>query len=85
MMDYEQPAWRVYPNPATSKATLELERSPRETRVVVRDALGREVLRQRVSDYYTTLDLAALGSGVYHLELLASGKRMGAQRLVVQR
>jgi len=75
----------LYPNPASATATLELEEVPRDAQVVLRDALGRVVWWQRVSDQYTTLQLQALPDGLYHLQLVAGNKRVAHQRIVVQR
>jgi len=60
---------QVYPNPSNGTVTLQLERLPRDATLVVRDALGREEQRRKVTDHYTTLDLHRASSGVYLLEL----------------
>ncbi|MBL0128620.1 MAG: T9SS type A sorting domain-containing protein [Flavobacteriales bacterium] len=75
---------RVYPNPNSGYVTLELEQVPNDAQLVVRDALGRVVQRQRVQDHYTTLELQHVGNGIYHIELYRAGERLVAQRLVVQ-
>ena len=70
---------------------------PRNGQLVLRDALGREVLRQRVAGYHHTVPLQGLGYGLYLLELWENGEparqvlsaygvaggRRAAQRLVV--
>ena len=71
---------RVYPNPASTTATFELETVPPNAQVVLRDVLGREVQRQRVQDHYTTLNLAQ--AGVYMVELWSGGERLSAQRVL---
>jgi len=75
-------AFSVFPNPVTTTATVEMERMPPGTLLVLRDALGREVLRQRVTDHYTTLTLER--SGVYLLELWDGVGRLATQRIVVE-
>jgi uncharacterized delta-60 repeat protein len=75
----------LYPNPSSGSATLQLEHVPPDAQLVLRDALGREVLRRRVSDHYTSLQLNAFTDGLYAVELLSNGERMGTQRLVLQR
>jgi len=57
---------------------------PGAATLVVRDALGRKAMVQRVNGYTNTLSLHGLGEGVYILELLEQGERIGTQRLVVQ-
>jgi len=75
----------LYPNPSSGSATLQLEHVPQDAQLVLRDALGREVLCQRVSGHYTSLQLNAFTDGLYAVELLSNGERMGTQRLVLQR
>jgi uncharacterized delta-60 repeat protein len=82
--EHEAVSFSLYPNPATTYATVELEAMPRNGQLVLRDALGREVLRQRVAGYHNTVPLQGLGKGVYLLELWEEGERRVAQRLVVQ-
>lgn len=78
-------AFSLYPNPATTFATLQVEQLPVSAELVMRDVLGRLVRRQRVLSHYTDLELQDLRTGVFMIELLANGKRIGATRLVVQR
>jgi hypothetical protein len=80
----EGPGVRVYPNPATTYATVALETMPRNGQLVLRDALGREVLRQRVAGYHNTVPLQGLDGGVYLLEVWDAAQRVAEQRLVVQ-
>ncbi len=74
----------LYPNPTSSTATLQLETLPRSATLVVRDAMGRELQRRRISDHYTTLDLHATGSGVYTVEVWDTNGRVATERLVVE-
>jgi len=77
--------WSVYPNPTSGAVTLALDALPRNATIVVRDALGRGVLHRTLRDHYTTLDLQALGNGIYSMELYSDHERVGTQRVVVQR
>lgn len=63
---------------------VELEELPSSAVLIVRDALGRERLRQPVRSHSTTLYLHTLSDGIYILELLTPHKRVATQRLVVQ-
>jgi len=78
----EHALFSLYPNPASGSATLQLEHVPRNAQLMVRDALGREVQRQRVRSTTTTLSMER--SGVYVVELWGNGERIATQRLVVQ-
>jgi len=77
-----RPGFSLYPNPSSGNVTLRLEHVPRDAQLVLRDALSRVVLRQRLSDHYTTLALAQ--SGVYLLELWDGDRRIATQRVVVE-
>ncbi len=62
---------RVYPNPVRDQVTIELEASG-TVQYRVLDALGREVLHGSVAaggSLRHSIDIAALGTGVYHLEV----------------
>jgi len=76
------PSFSLYPNPSGGSATLQLEQVPQDAQLVLRDALGREVLRQRVSNHFTTLSVQR--SGVYVVELWGNGERVSTQRWVVE-
>ena len=76
------PVFSLYPNPSSGNVTLELERVPGNALLVVRDALGKEVRRQRVTDHYTLLSLSK--SGMYVVELWDGTSRLAAKRIVVE-
>lgn len=62
---------RTYPNPVRDQVTIELEASG-TVQYRVLDALGREALHGSVAGSGTlrhSIDIAALGIGVYHLEV----------------
>lgn len=82
--EHAAPALRLYPNPAGATATLELEPLPRAAHAVLRDALGRVVLQQHLTDRTTTLELQTLPDGCYTLEVHAADRPVVRQRLIVQ-
>jgi len=82
--EHEALSFLLYPNPASTHATMEVEVIPLNGQLVLRDAMGREVLRQRVAGYQNNVELKGLAAGVYLLELLEDGVRKGAQRMVIQ-
>ena len=65
--------------------TLRLEALPANAELVLRDALGRTVLRQRIATHYTTVPVHELPPGCYSAELLAHGQRTARHTVVVQR
>ncbi|MCB2376422.1 T9SS type A sorting domain-containing protein [Hymenobacter sp. BT635] len=74
-------ALSVYPNPATTTATIE---TPRPTRLAVLDVLGRRVRTAATLSQQHTLDLRGLAPGVYLVRAEAANGQTGVQRLVVQ-
>jgi uncharacterized delta-60 repeat protein len=79
------PGMRLYPVPASTHLTLEMEEVARDVELVLSDALGREVMRQSFAAHSTTVSIAHLGTGLYHAELLRHGERTLTQRLLVAR
>ncbi|HRW90124.1 MAG TPA: T9SS type A sorting domain-containing protein, partial [Flavobacteriales bacterium] len=75
---------QLWPNPVSGTCMVELEELPPSAVLIVRDALGRERLRQPVRSHSTTLDLHTLSDGLYFLELRTGNERLAVQRLVVQ-
>ncbi|MCB2406826.1 T9SS type A sorting domain-containing protein [Hymenobacter lucidus] len=71
----------VYPNPATTTAIVE---TPRPTRLVVLDMMGRRVRAEAALRQRHTLDLQNLAAGVYLVRAEAANGETGVQRLVVQ-
>ena len=82
--EQEQCAFKLSPNPASGVINLDLDKLPVDGELVLRDAPGREMMRRRLTSHYTTLELGTLNAGVYLVELFSEGKRIGAQRLVVE-
>ncbi|MBX2980009.1 MAG: T9SS type A sorting domain-containing protein [Flavobacteriales bacterium] len=82
--EQEQLRLEVFPNPASTQLTVQLEHQLPGAVLLLRDALGREVLQQRVAGHYNTLAVQGLAPGVYLLELWGDGRRMAKQRVVVE-
>jgi hypothetical protein len=82
----QAPAITLYPNPATGLFTVTLPNKLRVNALVVRDAVGRDVLRRRMGPATGTLtiDLSGMPEGIYAVEVRGDGWR-DVQRLVVQR
>ncbi len=82
--ELEQLRMEVYPNPASTYVVVELQEPLAHGVLVLRDALGRAVLQQRVVGYYNTMNTNGLGNGVYLIELWSNGERRATRKLVVQ-
>jgi len=84
MAERQRISFTLYPNPASTQLTVQVEQLPAQSEWVLRDALGRVALRERVTSYQHTLGLQGLGSGVYLLELCSKGQRLASERVVVE-
>ncbi|MCU0319401.1 MAG: hypothetical protein MUE88_04925, partial [Flavobacteriales bacterium] len=82
------PMLAVQPNPATTWATftITLDHEPVNAMVVVRDAQGRITHQELVNGPEVQLvwDTRQMAQGLYSVELLEDGKRLQAERLIVQ-
>jgi hypothetical protein len=78
---------RVYPNPASSQVVVEIPAlQARNAELVLKDAMGRVVLRRNISGQQGQVVLAveSLAEGLYLLEVLQDGQRTQVEKLVVQ-
>ena len=77
--------FRVFPNPAQARATVQLPAGPFPATLTLLDALGRAVRTQTVDAGASsaTLDLAGLAPGLYAVRVQA-GAATATQRLVVE-
>jgi uncharacterized delta-60 repeat protein len=80
----ERITFKLYPNPASTQLTVELEQLPAQGELLLRDALGREMLRERIAGHYPTLSVQQLPAGLYLLEVWSKGQRVGSERVVVE-
>jgi hypothetical protein len=74
----------IYPNPATTNLTIE-SRTPL-AQVWVRDVAGRRVITQTLKQVQgdTRIDVSALPSGIYLLEVLTQNGQRSVQKVVVE-
>jgi hypothetical protein len=80
------PQLSVYPNPTTNWEAMDYDLMcvPDRAMIVLRDALGREMLRERIAGHYPTLSVQQLPAGLYLLELWSKGQWVGSERVVVE-
>lgn len=74
----------VAPNPTNGDVRITFPDLASGKELSLIDALGREVLRERVSGGTHTLDVGALPIGTYAIHLRTEDGRNGSQRLTVQ-
>lgn len=75
--------YSIAPNPATSNLTVNLETAEAVTFLVI-NQVGQNVLTQESSDVRTTLNIAALPTGVYFLAVVNEEGVMRTKRFVKQ-
>ncbi|MBL4754869.1 MAG: T9SS type A sorting domain-containing protein [Flavobacteriales bacterium] len=81
---------KIYPNPASSMATIEIGELPTEATLSIYDITGRELKSYAIQNQSTlTINTKELGSGLYFLRLSAlggkqEGRILGSGKLVVE-
>ena len=75
----------VYPNPATTQATLQVEGLTQDAKVVISDLQGRILSQGEIKASATTytLDLSNLASGVYYIRIVTDAA-ISTQKLIVE-
>jgi hypothetical protein len=69
--------YKIYPNPATTQLTIEVDAEAAIEEIALIDDMGRMVLRQTLENQgKNTLDISAFPSGMYVIQLLGSTKRI---------
>ncbi|NVN95702.1 MAG: T9SS type A sorting domain-containing protein [Bacteroidetes bacterium] len=68
----------IYPNPATSKLTINLQQltSLQNTTVSIYDVQGKLLLQQNITQPQTELNIAPLAKGIYILKVNNDTKSM---------
>jgi len=61
---------KLYPNPATSYITFELQKNDKGLTVQVYNFIGRKMTEARISQQKTTLDLSDYNRGLYMYHLV---------------
>jgi len=72
----------MYPNPASSKITLQMTAEANNASVKIIDVLGKTVGQSTFTGTQSDIDISMLNSGVYFVTVNADGK-MSTQKLVV--
>ena len=75
----------VYPNPATTQATLQVEGLTQDAKIVISDLQGRILSEGEMKASATTytLDLSNLASGVYYIRIVTD-VAISTQKLIVE-
>lgn len=69
--------YKIYPNPAISQLTIEVDAEVAIEEIALVDAMGRMVLHQALENQgKNTIDISAFPSGMYVIQLLGSTQRI---------
>jgi hypothetical protein len=75
----------VYPNPATSQATLEINGLNQDAKIVISDLQGRILSQDQISAGKTryTINVSEMASGVYYIRIVTDSV-VSTQKLIVE-
>lgn len=63
---------RIYPNPVSALLTIETEQLTKEGTVTIININGQELIRQRIKNSTTQIDINKLTSGIYFVKLVTN-------------
>lgn len=75
---------KLYPNPATTRATVEVELFAAGMVLELYDITGRKVQVSELAATTSTVDVGALSKGVYMYKIISATETLAAGRLVVE-
>jgi hypothetical protein len=75
----------IYPNPATSQATLEINGLNQDAKIVISDLQGRIISQDQISAGKTryTINVSEMASGVYYIRIVTDNV-VSTQKLIVE-
>jgi hypothetical protein len=73
----------VYPNPAFDYLTFDIDYSLyNNPEVMLYDSFGKLVLKQKLNNSVTTIDISLLQKGVYFYRFIADGEQLSTEKIV---
>jgi hypothetical protein len=73
----------VYPNPAFDYLTFDIDYSLyNNPEVMMYDSFGKLVLKQKLNNSVTTIDISLLQKGVYFYRFIADGEQLSTEKIV---
>ncbi|MFQ3305185.1 MAG: hypothetical protein ACI9JT_001004 [Polaribacter sp.] len=73
----------TYPNPVTNKEFRISSSSNSVKQIAIFNVIGKKVLTARFSGFKSTIDVSAIGSGIYILKVMEAGK-ISTKKLVIR-
>lgn len=77
-------SFSIYPNPAKTEVTIELQNAYDNATLSLRDIIGETLLRRELTVSSLTLDLSPYASGVYFIEI-AQGGNTAIRKLIINK
>jgi len=74
---------KVYPNPADGLVTFE-SLNDKSGRLLIFNALGKNIISRKTENYKTTLDLSGYGAGVYYYQFIDKAGRSVGGKVVIK-
>lgn len=82
--ELDTPQWRIYPNPSSGLVTISHDFDINSVKAMqVYDLRGRLIRFQTISSSQSQLNVSDLKSGMYTVELVGDGGRLGVKKLIV--
>lgn len=76
------PAFTLYPNPAND--VIRIQMSNREGQIIILDNLGKRWIQTSFTDNLKELDISALPSGIYHINLIGNNGEASTRSFIKQ-
>lgn len=84
--DPENSVVRIYPNPARTRVTIELDNETITGTISfeISDMMGRTLKTERIHSTHTTLDLQGMAKGVYLVKVISDNEMIHLSKLVIE-
>ncbi|MFN5372574.1 MAG: T9SS type A sorting domain-containing protein, partial [Bacteroidia bacterium] len=73
----------VYPNPCKERVNIVLPEIPSEAELSISNQSGQTVFTQILSEKHTNLDLAAISTGIYQLQIILNHREVYHQKIIL--
>jgi hypothetical protein len=83
-INYDQPEVKVYPNPAVTNLTVEIDNELTGIQFQLYDAFGRLVNSMSLLDQINKVDVSTLSSGIYFYQLFDKKTAIKSGKLVIE-
>ncbi len=74
----------MFPNPATDRFSVKLESNLAKPELKILNIIGKTVLRTKISNKLSTVDVSRFPSGVYFVSILSNDTEIKTKKLVIK-